>query len=371
MHFLFKPDISKYVSTNTLSPNSEKLCLRHIELWTNPAYKKIELAKMQSLNPEWDFMSRTYFVLSLANIGLRNKSYIEVSLKIIDTIIDNTLLIEKSKKFEHFLMKYGRHGGWKTQPPQSLFVDGEIALMLGARRLLKEKDQYRILLQKRVEKMMAQMRKSPILCAESYPDECWIFCNSVAIAAIKIHNELDKAGNEKFVAKWLKNIKNKLIDPKTGILISAFTLNGTPAPSGPGPEGTSIWMACKMLQIADPEFAESQYLKAKKVLGKSLFGFGYSREWPESSYGSMDIDSGPVIPVLGLSASASGLAIIAASSFNDTEYLVKLLTSLNFMGFPKETNGQLIYDASNPVGDSVLLYSLVQGPLWKKVRSLK
>ena len=52
----------------------------------------------------------------------------------------------------------------------------------------------------------------------------------------------------------------------------------------------------------------------------------------------------------------------------ELQYFTKLLTSLNAGGFPVESGGQLRYQASNPVGDAVLLYALVQGPLWEKVR---
>jgi len=44
------------------------------------------------------------------------------------------------------------------------------------------------------------------------------------------------------------------------------------------------------------------------------------------------------------------------------------MTSLNAAGFPVRKNGTLRYQASNPVGDAVLLYALVQGPLWEKAK---
>ena len=37
------------------------------------------------------------------------------------------------------------------------------------------------------------------------------------------------------------------------------------------------------------------------------------------------------------------------------------------MGFPMEQNQQLQFQASNPVGDAVLLYELVEGPIWERV----
>ena len=82
----------------------------------------------------------------------------------------------------------------------------------------------------------------------------------------------------------------------------------------------------------------------------------------------MDIDSGPIVPIFGASASASGLAFLGAAGFHDVEYLTQLMTSLNFAGFPVKRGDALHYQASNPVGDAVLLYALVQGPLWEKSR---
>jgi hypothetical protein len=83
----------------------------------------------------------------------------------------------------------------------------------------------------------------------------------------------------------------------------------------------------------------------------------------------MDVDSGPVIPLLGASASASGLAIMAAAAFDDVEYLRALFTSLEFAGFPAKHQGRLRYQASNQVGDAVLLYAMTEGPLWDLVRT--
>ncbi|MHB9139873.1 MAG: hypothetical protein ACYC4Q_10780 [Victivallaceae bacterium] len=245
---------------------------------------------MRQNNPEWDFMSRTFFVLALANMGLRDKSYIPVACDIIDTIIKNTLEIEREKGFQHFLLSYGYVGGWRIDPPGSIFVDGEIAMMLAARRLLQEKGSYKLLLAQRVQKMISRMRQSPVLCGESYPDECWLFCNTVALAAVRMADVLDGGDHSDFFAAWVNSAKKKLTDPKTGILISAYEVNGAPAPSGPGPEGSSIWLASHMLQLVDKEFAadHDQYRRARQKLGRAFCGFGYSREWPSGVNGFME-----------------------------------------------------------------------------------
>jgi len=367
LHLFYRPDLDEYRTTTGVAPKARQLAARHLALWTNPTLRDRELAKMQRLNPEWDFMSRTFFVLSLANMALRDPDLEPEALEIMDAILEHTLALENENGQFHFLLSYGsRNGSWVVRPPRSIFLDGEIALMLAARRLVAEHEGYRKPLHERVDEMVRRMEQSPVLCAESYPDECWLFCNTVALAAIRLADVLDNTDHSEFLERWVATARTKLADRRTGLLIAAFAVDGRPAPCGWGPEGTSTWLACHMLQVVDAKFAADQYHRARQRLGGTLLGFGYSREWPRELAGRTDIDSGPVVPIVGASASASGLAIIGAAAFDDRDYMTALLGSLNCAGLPSEHDGQLCYMASNPVGDSVMLYALVLGPLWDR-----
>jgi hypothetical protein len=302
--------------------------------------------------------------LALAEMSLRDPRQKREYLAVMDRIIDETLKTERERGLYHFLMPYSQYRPFKTQPPRSQFLDGEIALMLAVRRLVEEKEAYREPLRDRVELMVRRMRLSPVLCAESYPDKCWVFCNSVALAAIRIADHLDGTDHSAFFGDWVRTARRKLVDPKTGLLLSSFTLEGRPLD---GPEGSSIWMVAHCLRLIDGEFARQQYRIASRELGGDVCGFGFAREWPASWQGCSDVDSGPVIPLLGVSAGSSGLAFIAARSFDDGEYFRALRTTLDFAGFPREQEGRLKYCASNQVGDAVLLYAAVLGPVWEQV----
>jgi len=374
VHLLYRADPRDYRAEQGVASKAKMLAARHLDIWTDAELRAHEVEKMQARNPEWDFMARTYFVLSLANMALREPAtYQAQACEIIDVILDNTIRLEAERGQKHFLLGYGHEDSWQVKPARSIFVDGEIAMMLAARRLVEEKPAYKPLLHERIDIMVRQMRKSPVLCAESYPFECWIFCNTVALASMRMADALDGTDHSPFLSEWLSKAKQKLIEPTTGGLVSAFEVNGTPAACGFCPEGTSIWMASHMLELVDSEFAADQYRRARKDLAGSFLGFGYSREWPRAIEGwwnpeLWDVDSGPVPPVLGVSASASGLAIMGAAAFDDDWFLSRLLTSLNLGGFPTERDGRLQYMASNPVGDAVLLYAMVEGPLWAKVQ---
>ena len=363
MNRVFRPRLDRYLAADGVPPAMRAMARHHLDLWENPGSRATEIERMRWSNAEWDFMGRTYLVLALANLGLREPAERNRYLQVMDRIIDETLRLEQEHGMYYFLMDYAREGRFIAQPPRSLFQDGEIALMLAARRILTEREAYAPLLAERIGFLTGAMSQSPVLCGESYPNECWTFCNAVALAAIRMADALDGTDHSTFIAQWEETARARLLDPRTGLLISSFLFDGTP---GDGPEGSSLWMVAHCLQLVAPDFAEDQYRRARKELAVIRLGFGYAREWPVGRKGIMDVDSGPIIPFLDISAGSSGLAVLAAASFGDEAYVRSLLTSLTFGAFPRRQNGRLRYSASNQVGYAVLLYAMAQGPLWRE-----
>ena len=319
---------------------------------------------MRASNAEWDFMGRTYLVLALANMALDEPSQADSYLGVMDTIIDETLRLEEAKGMFFFMMDYARLGNFKAQPPRSTFLDGEIAMMAAARQLVHPLPKYSPLLAQRVDLLVDYLSKGPVMCGESYPDECWMFCNAVAAAAVRMSDRIDGRDHSAFIKQWLATVKAKLVHRPSGLLISSFTYDGG---AKDGPEGSSIWMVAHCLSVVDPAFAAEQYRLARQQIGREVAGFGFAREWPSTWVGTPDVDSGPIIPFFEASTSSSGMAILGAATFHDDDYLRSLLTTLRFAGFPIRHGEELRFAAGNQVGDAVLLYALVQGPLWERV----
>jgi hypothetical protein len=344
---------------------AERLLTRQLALFRDRTAHASEAGRMRQTNPEWDFMGRTYLAWSLADLALTDSSRRAERLVEMDEVIDDTLDVESDRGLYWFLMPYAKSAAFRVSPPRSQFIDGEIALMLGLRRLVADKPAYRAPLAERVEAMVARMKRSPVLSAESYPNECWTFCNAVALAAIKTSDILEGTDHREFFAEWIAMAKEKLVEPKTGLLISSYTLDGK---MKDGPEGSSIWMVAHALRAVDPAFAEDQYRRAKKELAADIFGFGFAREWPRGLRTAEDVDSGPIVPGVEASAGSSGLAFIAASSFRDADYLASLRATLDFAAFPITRQEATHYAASNQVGDAVVLHALSMGALWDAVR---
>jgi len=366
LHLLFARPLSEFRRDSGLSPKARQLAARHLQLWTDTALRQQELEKMRASNAEWDFMGRSYLVWSLANMALRDPASKPLYLQTMDQIIDETLRLEKQEGLYFFLMPYAKERHYLAQPAHSLFLDGEIALMLAARRVVEEKPEYKLLLTERVNAVVERFQKSPRLLLESYPDECWMFDHCIALDAIKMADYLDGSDHSALIRDWIVMAQRKLVNSQSGLLISSFNTDGTVLD---GPEGSSIWMVAHRLQLLDEDFARDQYQRARKELGEITLGFGYAHEWPKSCKGQADVDSGPIIPGFEISAGSSGMAFIGASSFGDDRFLVSLAATLDFAGFPARTHGRLKYCASNQVGDAALLYAATLGPLWQKVKT--
>lgn len=322
-----------------------------LQRWTSPPAAPEE---MRAVNPEWDFMARTYSALALAMQG-------PAGLHAIDVILEDTLQGERLHGQAHYLLPYAHARAFVHPEGRSVFVDGEILLMITAReelaRAAGQPPRYLEEAERRAQAITVSMQASPTLSAESYPDECWTFCNTTALAALQRYDRLRAhAEHAELTQRWLAHARAHLVDPSNGLLISSYTRDGRILQ---GAEGSSLWMTIHNLTDLDPEFSRAQYTIAQRELAQRVLGFGWSREWPRSAPregAQVDVDSGGVVPVLEASAGASGMAFLAAAAQGDRGTLDALTASLSLGAIPRADHGG--FYASNEVGDAVILYSL-------------
>jgi len=323
-----------------------------------------DVAVMRGVNPEWEWMSRMFTVVGLANRALEHDGEREAALGAMDRIIDESLADARDQ--ENFLLPYARAKSFVDPSARSLFIDGELLMMLAARVVVAPRPDFTSEANELAMSIEGAMRRSPTLSAESYPDECWTFCNTTALAALAMFDRANADEDHARLAKdWVLQAKSKLVDQRTGMLVSSFTRDGRVLD---GPEGSSIWMSAANLLFVDDAFARDQYGRARRELGRTTLGFGWALEWPAGLEGHVDVDSGAIIPLTGASAGSSGLAVLGASAFGDDEFRDALLSSLELAAMPRDDASGRRYLASNRVGDAVLFDALAFGPLLKKVK---
>ena len=321
--------------------------------------------RLRATNPEWALMRRMFEVLALANLALAHPEQRRLLVAGIDAILERTLADEAANGQLYFLLPYARGQRFRDPRGRSLFVDGELALMLAARQTVEPSARWSAEAELRARRIAAQLERAPLTFGESYPDEGWTFCNVVALVALRLHDRRSGQDHRPLVQRWIASARAHLVDERTGLLASSFSYDGR---IKDGPEGSTIWLVSALLRQLDPEFAADQYRRAQRELARSLLGFAWAREWPASWPSGEDVDSGPTVPIVGANAGSSGLLVVAAGAFGDEKQLRRLLASLELAGFPIDDASGRRYAAGNELADAVILYGLVQGPLWAQAQ---
>ena len=339
LRWFFTPDRAEFISG---------LTARQRAFVATP--NSADALRLDANNPEWTLMGRTFTVLAFANLALSQPERRDEDLALIDTLIKRTIETEAKQGQRAFLLPYARVGTFHDPSGRSLFVDGELALMMAARQRVAASPELMPELQHRIDLITAQLSRAPNHLAESYPDEGWVFCNAIALAALRLADSVDGRSHEALRTAALESLKTRFVEPKTGLLISSFHADGTPRD---GPEGSTLWLSLHMLQLVDADFARAQYTRARELLGHDALGFAWAGEWPSALRNHDDVDSGPTIPLLDANAGSSGLAFIGAAAFGDDAFLTGLTRSLWFAAFPTKENGALRFEAGNQLADAV------------------
>ncbi|HET6985670.1 MAG TPA: hypothetical protein VFI00_03605 [Kribbella sp.] len=190
--------------------------------------------------------------------------------------------------------------------------------------------------------------KTPYL--QSYPGQAWPVDSAVAIASLRLYDELVAPRFGRIATNWVAAVKTKL-DPATGLLPHKV------APETIGARGSSQALLQRFLVDIDPAFARAQY---EIFRDKFVTGVGV-REYPKGVGGKGDVDSGPLI--LGMSLSASAVAIGAARVQHDP-LADQLEREGDLLGLPLtglKTKRYLF--GALPIGDAFLAWSKSARPL--------
>jgi len=147
---------------------------------------------------------------------------------------------------------------------------------------------------------------------QAYPGEAWPVDSTVAIASLRLHDHLLTPRFQATADRWLRSVKARL-DPATGLMPHQVAVDGSPLV---GARATSQSMIHRFLPEIDAAFGREQYARFREQFVAHPLGLGPAvREYPIGVDGAGDVDSGPLI--LGISLSATTVTLGAARIHRD------------------------------------------------------
>ncbi|MBL7254057.1 hypothetical protein [Paractinoplanes lichenicola] len=195
---------------------------------------------------------------------------------------------------------------------------------------------------------------SPTPYLVSYPGQAWPVDSTVAMASLRLHDKLLTPKYDVTTIVWLANVRASL-DPATQLI--PHTADADTGEPTSGAQGTSQSMINRFLPEIDADFATQQYTRFRTWFLDAPLGLGPAvREYPVGFDGPANVDSGPL--VLGISLSATAVTIGAARVHGDASLATGLSQFGEVAGLPLSTPWTKRYALGlAPIGDAFLAWS--------------
>ena len=187
---------------------------------------------------------------------------------------------------------------------------------------------------------------------ESYPGRRWPVDTVVAVSALA-----RTGADDALVARWVAEAGARS-DPATGLLPHEVDAAMRPLD---GPRGTSTMLEQAFWPDIDPAVAAARWTAAVDTFVVRRAGLVGVREHPAGEGGGVlgDVDSGPL--VAGVSLSASAVALAGARRHGDDVLARSLQREAEWAGAPVQVGGSRRYAAGVlPVADAFLVWARAQ-----------
>ena len=256
---------------------------------------------------------------------------------------------------------------WGSDPLDDLDGDnghaaylGYAGIVLGLHRRLAPESRYGALHDRLAEALARRLAAAEVGLLETYPGEVYPVDNTAVLATLGLHGAATEADHSAPVAATVARMRERWIDPSTGLLIQAVDhRTGEPTDH---PRGSGSALGSQFMSFADPALARDLAAAVRAELAGGIIGFGLVREYPRQGLqGRGDIDSGPVI--LGYGVSPTGFSVASARLLGDDAWGVRLMRTAQLFGAPVRRDGALTFATGGPLGNALMLAMLTTAPL--------
>jgi hypothetical protein len=300
---------------------------------------------MQALFPEGYFFTHALYGLSWVNAGLA------------DSDLRTEALREARWAWSRLDSPAGRAPFSESlAPPYGVFYVGWRSWLLGGILKLQRPDDGNPLeaevFQSDCEALAAAFDANPHPYLPAYPGQAWPVDSVVAMAALRLHDDLFPARYAGTRERWLAALpRDELlphqVNPRNGLSLD-------------DPRGTSQSLIPRFLYEIDPAAGLRHYRQFRQTLVRPFLGVPGVMEFAGGG-GAGDVDSGPLL--LGFSASATVNLIGEASVLGDEDVANALISASEAAGWPWEWGGSKTYAlGALPVGEAFLVWNKTSRP---------
>jgi hypothetical protein len=228
---------------------------------------------------------------------------------------------------------------------------GYLNFALGLHRLVDAASPHADLNERISRALADKLARAPLGLLATYPGEVYPVDNAAVVASLVLRDRAaGRSDHAALAAAFGQRLSRDYVDPTTGLL--AQYVDAVTGARGAA-RGSGTLLAVYFLSFADRELSGALWASARRELEASRLGFGAMAEYPVGAPGSPDIDSGPV--VLGLGVSATGFALAGARIHGDEALYAKLWATTQLFGAPHDAAGVRTHVTGGPLGDAILL----------------
>lgn len=236
---------------------------------------------------------------------------------------------------------------------------GYINLALGMLRVVEPQNRFAATHDRITGALARRLSRAPHGLIETYPGEAYPADVASVIGSIGLHDRIAGSDHHALLATLAEKFRARWIDPRSGMLFqSGDPLTGLPR--GPA-RASHTALAVYALSFALPDLSRDLFAAIQRSQRASLLGFGAIREDAAGHDGSADIDSGPV--VLGVGVSATGFTLAGARIHGDRALYTELYRTADLFGAPHKRGEGRRFVSGGPLGDAILLAMLTARPL--------
>lgn len=243
--------------------------------------------------------------------------------------------------------------GGPTELPDGAFYSGWTLLLEVERARLSDDPGHRREVGRHATTLREALDAAPTGFVESYPGQTWPVDNVVAVAALVRADELvGVPGTEASVQTWLERVDARR-DPATGLLPHRVAPGGSTIDP---PRATSQSLVQLFWPEIDPDSARASWRAYVETFVDRRAGLVGVREHPKGVDAGGDVDSGPL--VLGVSLSATVVTMAAARAHGELTLAEDLSREGELVGLPWQWAGERRYAGGMiPVGDAFLAWA--------------